>query len=129
MRVLPVLLATCFLLTASLARGAVFEHRIVKFHHTDKHLDGTAPLLTVTKQISATGPTLTFKLFRVRSHSNYHYRIEVCSDDGSRTIQQLGIRNGIGVEYRRDSFRVLDIDADGFADIRLSRRLRQVRQV
>lgn len=124
MRILPVILFACSLAT-SFARDKVLEHRPIEPTYTQEQFRGISPLLTVTKKISSEGPTLTFKLFQlsplppVPTTSN-RYRLDVCSEDGSRTIQQLGeFGNAIAVEYRRDSFQILDIDADGFSDIRL----------
>jgi hypothetical protein len=118
MRALPVTLLACSFAT-SLAGEKVLEHRSIEFHYTDEQLQGTAPLLTATKKLSSDGPIRTFKIFRLRSFSNSHYRIEVCSEDGNQTIQQLEIRNGIGIEYYRGGFQILDVDTDGYQDIRL----------
>lgn len=74
---------------------------------------------TVRKKIGPQGPTHVFKLYSVESLSNYHYRIEVC-DEGERIVfQSEEIRNGVRLEGRPGGFRVVDLNSDGYADVKV----------
>ncbi len=87
--------------------------------HGQSHPD-EKPVLSITKQIHTGGPTYTFRLFMLTSEGVSRYRILVYSADGSEIVQDLGeVRNGVGVEEHKHAFEVVDVDGDGFADIRL----------
>lgn len=74
---------------------------------------------TVRKKIGPEGPTHVFKLYSVESMSNYHYRIEVCDEGGRIVFQSEEIRNGVRLEGRRGGFRVVDLNSDGYADVKV----------
>lgn len=74
---------------------------------------------TVRKKIGPEGPTYVFKLYSVESLSNYHYRIEVCDEDGRIVFQSEEIRNGVRLEGRPGGFRVVDLNSDGYADVKV----------
>jgi hypothetical protein len=74
---------------------------------------------TVRKKIGPEGPTYVFKLYSVESLSNHHYRIEVCAEGGRIIFQSEEIRNGVRLEGRRGGFRVVDVNSDGYADVKV----------
>jgi hypothetical protein len=75
---------------------------------------------TVRKKIWPEGPTRVFKLYAVAACGNYHYRVDVCDAGGSVVLQGLEeIRNGIRLEGRFRPFQVVDVNFDGYADLKV----------
>jgi hypothetical protein len=75
----------------------------------------------VTSVAKAVGPTYIIKLYETPATSNFLYRIDVCDATGARVLQSLTLRNGVPLrpQDRVDAFQVLDVDGDGFADIKV----------
>lgn len=76
-------------------------------------------IATVTKQIGAQGPTYVFRLYSVQAFSNYHYLIEIHDKSGKKVWQSEEIRNGVSLEGKPGSFQIVDVNSDGYDDIKV----------
>lgn len=82
---------------------------------------GSQPRLisTVTKQIGAESSTYVFRLYSVAALSNYHYLIEVSSEGEQKALQSVEFRNGVNLEDQPGSFQIVDMNSDGYHDIKV----------
>lgn len=76
-------------------------------------------VLTVRKKIGPEGPTYVFKLYAIESLSNYHYRIEVRDESERIIFQSEEFRNGVSLEGKSGLFQIVDLNSDGYADIKV----------
>lgn len=76
-------------------------------------------IATVKKQIGAKGPTYVFRLYSVQAFSNYHYLIEIRDENGKKVWQSEEIRNGVSLEGQPGSFQIVDVNSDGYDDIKI----------
>jgi hypothetical protein len=76
-------------------------------------------LSNITKQIGAEGPTYVFRLYAVEALSNYHYLIEIRDEGGKKVLQSVKIRNGVNLEDLPRSFQIVDVNSDGYDDIKV----------
>lgn len=74
---------------------------------------------SVKKKMGAKGPTYVFKLYSLEAFSNFWYRIDVSNEDDSKVLQSEKIRNGVPLEDKASSFEVVDVDSDGYRDIKV----------
>ena len=75
-------------------------------------------IATVKKKVAARGATRIFRLYEKPSVSNFRYRIDVCSADGTRVLQTEEFRNGVSLDSK-EAFRIIDADGDGYVDIKV----------
>jgi len=74
-------------------------------------------ILSFSGNISAGGPFLRIQLLPPQGvYSNYPYRLEIRGREDV-LIQSVSIRNGVPIY--KDGFEVVDLNADGYKDIRL----------
>jgi hypothetical protein len=76
-------------------------------------------IATVNKQIGARGPASVFKLYTLPALSNYHYLIEIHDETGKIVWQSGEIRNGVSLEGKPRAFQIVDVNADGYHDIKV----------
>lgn len=80
---------------------------------------GDRLITTLKRAVGPKGPTHVFKLYATPAHSNFRYRIDVCEADGIRVLQSEEFRNGVSLEGETDAFRLMDVNDDGYLDIKV----------
>lgn len=74
---------------------------------------------SIKKKVGAKGPTYVFKLYSLEAFSNFWYRVDVSNEDDSEVLQSEKIRNGVPLESKAGSFQIVDVDSDGYCDIKV----------
>lgn len=76
-------------------------------------------IASIKKPVKLGDATYVFKLYSMPTFSNWSYRLDVCSEDGTRVLQSEQIRNGVSIEDKTDNFQIIDADNDGYLDIKI----------
>jgi len=74
---------------------------------------------SVKKPIAAKGPTFVFEVYRLEYYSNFHYRIDVCNENGTLVLQSVEFRSEVRLEDEPDAIKIADMDGDAYLDIRI----------
>jgi hypothetical protein len=74
---------------------------------------------SVKKRLAPRGPTFVFEVYRLPSYSNFLYRVDICNEKGTLVLQSLEIGNIVPLENDADAFQIVDVDGDGYGDVKV----------
>jgi hypothetical protein len=81
--------------------------------------DQTRLIRTLQETVGKEEAAFVFRLYSVEATSNYHYRLDVCDTAGKGVLQSEHIRNGSPLEDQQDALAIIDVDGDGYRDIKI----------